>query len=170
MSDQLSPPFARKHRPARRVILRAILLLALSPLVYLVGAYGDWQFWGWPREIESRKRLILYKLNPAAVLATCRQIRANQAKFRGNPFWNPPLPIGSDMPDPADPLMPPIIRTIHPSGIIITPEGVHIELGGGFMHFGLAEAIAGAPPPPFAAKQLVPGLWYYAEDGRIPPP
>ena len=173
MSGQLPSPVlasTKKPRSTRRVLLWALFLIAVGPVLYLAGAFAYWQLWGQWREISDRKHLVFYKVSPNTVLAACRQIRANQAKFRGNPGWHPPPPVGSDNPDPGDPLMPPIIRTIHPSGIIITPEGVHIEMGGGFEHFGLAETLAGAPRPMMAVKQLVPGLWYYAEDGRIPPP
>ena len=47
---------------------------------------------------------------------------------------------------------------------------MRIELGGGFYHYGLAEQLPGAAKPAFAVKQLVPGLWYYAEDGKVPAP
>jgi len=36
--------------------------------------------------------------------------------------------------------------------------------------YGVAEQLPGTPIPLAAVKQLVPGLWYYAEDGEVPPP
>ena len=43
----------------------------------------------------------------------------------------------------------------------------------GFYHFGLIAESAGAEgqaDTPHKTKQLIEGLWYYAEDGKIPPP
>jgi hypothetical protein len=110
-------------------------------------------------EIAKRQRQILYKTNPNAVLAACATIRAKQAAFAGNPDWHPTPPKGSNNPDPADPQMPPVIGALQPSTISILPEGVRIELGGGFYRYGLAEQLPGAPKPALAVKQLVPGLW-----------
>lgn len=121
-------------------------------------------------EIVKRQRQILYKTNPNTVLAACATIRATQATFAGNPEWHPTPPKGSDRPDPADPKMPAVIATLRPCSIAILPQGVQIELGGGFYHYGLAEQLPGAPKPALAVKQLVPRLWYYAEDGKAPPP
>ena len=164
------PPFAKKHRLKARLVVWIVLLVAASPFLYAGASCGYWLVWGRSREIANRERLILYNINPTTVLTACRQIRANQAKYRGNPEWHPVPPSGSDNPDPADPQMPPVISTLKPSYIGMTPQGVRIEMGGGFLHFGLAEQLPGASTPPLAVKLLAPGLWYYAEDGKAPPP
>ena len=139
------------------VAMYGIVIVLVS--VFVVGAGQG--------EIVQRQRLILYKINPNPVLAACATIRAKQALFRGNPDWH--AAKGGDMPDPADPQMPPVIATLRPCTITIQPSGVQIELGGGFYHFGLAEQMPRTPKPVLAVKQLVPGLWYYAEDGKVPP-
>lgn len=164
------PPLANHYRPRRWLLRTALVLLACAPFV-CVGAWFVYASgWGKQREIHQRQRFILYKVNPNTVLAACGQIRAKQAAFAGNPDWHPTPPKGSDNPDPADPQMPPLIGTLRPSTISILPEGVRTELGGGFYHYGLAEQLPGAPKPALAVKQLVPGLWYYAEDRKAPPP
>lgn len=167
----MPPPLPRTAEPLQRsrwFWRTALILLACSLLA--IGGFTAWFVLGSSYEITQRERLILYKVNPNAVLAACAQIRARRALFRGNPDWNPPPPKGGDTPDPADPQMPALIATFRPCTISILPEGVRIELGGGFNHYGLAEQLPGAPKPAFAVKQLVPGLWFYAEDGRVPPP
>ena len=144
--------------------------LGVALLGCLAFVCAVWIVWSNQREIARRQRLILYKTNPAVVLALCRQIRAKQALFRGNPDWHPTPATGGDYPDPADPRMPPVIAGLRPCTISILPGGVRIELGGGPYHFGVAEQLPGAPVPALAVKLLIPGLWYYAEDGKAPPP
>src|SRR5438874_130893 len=124
------PPLATRYKSRRRLLWIIIALLAASPFLYLGASCGYWFVWGYPRQITQRQRLILYKTNPNVLLSACRQIRAKQAAFRPNPDWHTTPPNNGEFPDSADPQMPPVIATLRPCSIAITPQGVHFELGG----------------------------------------
>jgi len=117
-------------------------------------------------EITRRERELLYHTDHAAVLAACREVFANQGKYRTNPAWNGMSPARTDLPDPADPNIPAAIKKLLPADIRIGRDNVRIELGGGFLHYGLIGYQPGAPGE--GTLKLREGLWYYAEDGNVP--
>jgi hypothetical protein len=61
-----------------------------------------------------------------------------------------------------------VISSLNPTYIMVHPDHVQIGLGGGFYHFGVrgfSEGVQGA-----CDLELIEGLWFYSEDGRVPPP
>ncbi len=151
----------------RLLIWAAFLLLILFPL-WAGLRFVYWVGWGSHRHIQSRQHLLVYGLNPGAILAAAPEIRQNASTYRQDPTWNN-VPAGTfRYPDPNDPALPAAIKALKPSSIIIETHSVRIEMGGGFFHYGVI-----AYPPGIRGhglKELTPGLWYYADDHRIPAP
>ena len=63
--------------------------------------------------------------------------------------------------------MPAAIRDLRQATIEIGPDYVRLEMGGGFLHFGLTGFLPGVRG--HGTRQLLDGLWYDAENGAIPP-
>ncbi|MFZ1219438.1 MAG: hypothetical protein WAO00_09100 [Chthoniobacterales bacterium] len=60
--------------------------------------------------------------------------------------------------------VPAIIRSLKPTSVIVSPESVHIELGGGLQHQGLTvfrEAKGGS-----GTVEVGRGVWYMSENNR----
>jgi len=143
------------------ILLPVTLLLAVGVLIPLYVIY----LIAFHPETASRQQQLLYHTNHAELLGACRFILDNRSKFRPNPEWSPP---NISNPDPADPLMPAIIRGMQHVSVRVTDQFVQLEFGGGGYHYGIfgyAPGVTGS-----GTKELTPGLWFYSEDGRIPPP
>jgi hypothetical protein len=69
--------------------------------------------------------------------------------------------------DSKDPRVPAVISALQPRDIIASDAQVHLELHGGFDHYGviaLSEQAASSQTNGFSGPfQLIPGLWYYDE-------
>ena len=115
--------------------------------------------------VIAKQKAILHNTDPNALLAACQSIQANTATYRADGNSHPAT---SSHPDPNDPAIPTIIKALGPSSLTVGKEGVIVEFGGGFYHYGVTTDPAGAYG--IKTRQLAPGLWYYAEDGSIPPP
>jgi hypothetical protein len=157
-------PYSRRTRSRRYLaIIGAIAIIAAW-----LGFRGYRAVTAPFREIEAKQRLILYHTNHAAIVEACKFIRDNRATFKPDPNWNPPTMIH---PDPTSSTIPKVIRDLHPHTIVMSGAGdgtVGIEMGGGFYHYGLT--FAETKPAAFADKQVAPNLWFYSEDGKMPPP
>ena len=146
---------------------RALLLTFLVALpLCLAGSVAYRLMAGASRQIEQKQQAILYHPNHQAILNACAQIHANARSFRRNPDWHNMAPNDFSKPDPSDPGIPSIIKTLKPAYIDIDTNFVRLEMGGGFYHYGIEAFFNGAAGQ--GTKRLVPGLWYYAEDGKIP--
>ena len=63
--------------------------------------------------------------------------------------------------DGQDPRLPAILRGLGTSYVSVSEEVVHVELHGGFDHYGVnafAEGVEGG-----GGRKLIEGLWYYTE-------
>ncbi len=153
----------KKHRN-RYLWLISFMVALLIPLV--ITLYLAWHFFIiTPQTIEAKKRQLLYSIPHADVLAGCDFIQANRGKFRPDPNWSAPIP---DYPDPTDPLIPSAICALKPVCITIDKNSVRLEFGGGFLHFGLegySPGIRGS-----GNVEIIPRLWFYTEEGKVPKP
>ncbi|MBV8782233.1 MAG: hypothetical protein JO353_12630 [Phycisphaerae bacterium] len=105
------------------------------------------------------QRRILYNTDPGALLTACRQLAVD----------------GSGQIDPASTTVPGVIHQIDPKKITIADGKVVLECGTNYRQFGVIADISSDQPTtqpisPMALRELTPGLWYYAEEGTIPPP
>jgi hypothetical protein len=104
------------------------------------------------KEIERGQRLILYQTDHRAVLEAGRQVLADTNTFSS-------FPSNESLPKP--------LRDLAPSYVIIAEDrsSLDVEMGGGFFHYGCTiyqDDAAGR-----GVKQLIPGLWYNSEDGKV---
>ena len=107
----------------------------------------------------ATQKRILYAIDPAALLAACKQLAVD----------------GSGQIDSASSSVPPIIHRLDPKTITIADGRVVLECGGIDHQFGVIADVASTnpstqPTPAMAVRELTSGLWYYAEDGAAPPP
>jgi hypothetical protein len=114
---------------------------------------------------RAKSHELIYDIDHAEILAACRFVRENLGRFRPDPKWSRP---DAAYPDPEDPLMPAIIRRLKPTTIEVQEDSVRLEFGGGPYHYGLT-AFTGATAGS-GTKEIIPGLWYFSEDGVIPAP
>jgi hypothetical protein len=68
----------------------------------------------------------------------------------------------------SDPEVPEHLRTLNPTIIRVFPERIEFDFGGAFLSFGLWIFRDGAEGE--GTKRLGNGIWFYAEDGRVPSP
>jgi hypothetical protein len=114
------------------------------------------------REIDQQTLNLLYKTDHKALLAACREVIHNRAKYGTNPNVHGADTVDRFYPDPCDPNMPAVVRALQPAYIVAEDSHVRIELGGGFHHYGVY-AYAGVTQGG-GDKKLLDGLWYY-DDG-----
>jgi hypothetical protein len=170
MTQELSQSenMARRRRRRRLHLLIAgivfaVLLVAATPFARVI--YGVYRA---SVEIRERKRVVVYQINHAALLAACGDLWNKRLSFHPLRASATSQPVDFDI-DPSDPAVPRIIQSLNPNGMYIHEGRVHIELGGGFDHYGVDAYVNGTPAPDIGEKQLIPGLWFYAEGG-VPGP
>ncbi len=145
----------------RVIIVGACLLIAgaavwLYPVVSFVG--------GLDHLIKKRERQLLYDTDHRALAEIMRDFATERQWSSGQP---PRSDFGDFVHFPSnDPSLPPAVRLLKPSGVVIFSDRVELEFGGALLHFGVAvfrPGIAGE-----GTKQLGEGIWFYAENGRVP--
>jgi hypothetical protein len=164
--EPASPPNpVRRRRSARFVVIAGTLVAA-------VGLWGLAQYprWANRRATEARQRTALYATDHAALLDACRAVwRARQQQVKDGG--------GHACVEPADPALPPVVRSLGAHAIDAWPSGVTIELGGQWCHFGFEAFFATPATDPtraawkdvFPAERLAEGFWYYCEAGVVRP-
>ncbi|MGA2583008.1 MAG: hypothetical protein ABSG31_07000 [Tepidisphaeraceae bacterium] len=146
------------RRPLLKIALTiSIALLLCASLLVLVNSH----------HVTMQQRQILYHTNAQALLNECVLISNNKSHYRHDPDWHNLSPGDFTYPDPSDPAMPGIVAQLRPGYIVIDPNSVTLEFGGGFLHFGVTAFMNGSPG--HGTLQLTPGLWYFSDDGKIPP-
>lgn len=125
-----------------RTVLWCLFLLAIG---WIPGAFV---LDGW--ESRRERDRLLHHTDHHALLKACRELMRQ----------HPDVSIGD--PD-HDPRVPDVIRRLGASYITINPDRVHIELHGGFDHYGV-EAFAESADRERGLK-LIDGLWYFSEGG-----
>jgi hypothetical protein len=137
-----------------------IIMVAVSMVMFMIGVHFEDQ------KIKQREHVLVYEIDHQSLYDACLEIKAHPEKYRHNPNSYGGTPGELTSPDPKDPKMPEVIRSLHAFYIVIGSDRVHIQLGGGFYHYGITAYSPGIEGS--GTKQLVPGLWYEAEDGYIP--
>ena len=148
---------------------RILSLIMITLIVFIIAIpvsigvrFVIWTKWGLKNDIQSKQQILKTMKNGSEVLAGCREILSKSTTYRADPKWNGSV-SGAVYPDPTDPAIPPAIRALAPSNITIDAgKKVTLEFGGGFSHFGLRGYAVGILGE--GNKDIVPGLWFYAED------
>ena len=112
------------------------------------------------KNIHEREKQLLYETDHAALASELR-------KFADEQRWRQP---GDNSPPkmfwPNDDAVPASLRVSKPTSITIFDDRIMFERGGPILHFGIVvfrEGIVGE-----GLKQLAPGVWFYADNNRIP--
>jgi hypothetical protein len=110
----------------------------------------------------DKERQLLYKLNPDLVASEVR-------KFGDANGWKGAHQgLGFEYFVQNDPQVPEVLRALNPTIIRVFPERIDLDFGGAFLSFGLSifrDRIDGG-----GTKRLGNGIWFYADDGRVPAP
>jgi hypothetical protein len=114
--------------------------------------------------IVERERQLLYNTDHQALARLMRDYAARRVWSSGQPpksdmgafiyFWG------------EDESLTDSLRLLKPSSGKITADEFELEFGGTFMHFGVRvfrPGLAGS-----GTKRLADGLWFYAEDEKVP--
>lgn len=141
--DGMQPDKKRLPIWAKVLLALGILYFAQFPILIVTIVWDGWN------SRQERDRL-LHHTDHHALLKVCRELMRKHPKTRIRE------------PD-SDPRVPEIIRRLGASSIAIEPDHVHIELHGGFDHYGVDAFAEGADRE--RGLKLVDGLWYYSEGG-----
>lgn len=167
--ELIATTLRRSERRRRRttVGIVAVILLVLALPAYVGARFVYFVAWGASAHAKQHQQQLLYETDHTELLAACQTVLSNPNAYPADPNWmGTPLP-GYCFIDPKSSTLPPIIHKLDAGTILAGAGELKIELGGGFEHYGVVATPAG--PPPLAMKQLVPGLWYYSEAGKVPP-
>jgi hypothetical protein len=155
--------------PRRNLVITLIVAFSLAAI--MLGSaliYGVFRIVSYGRkELEAKSVQVLYRTDHQALLDACDEMWKNRALYRPDPKWNNTTPGDTGYPDPADPKIPAIVRSLKPGYIVIEADYVNIALSSGHFHTGIYAFEQGSPPIP-VTKELLPRLFYYSEDGQIP--
>jgi hypothetical protein len=143
----------------------SILALGLLVILLVVAALVvPWRLYAerlvMRRFIEQQERPLLYHLNHEALAAELR-------RFATEMRWGRPVKHSEpESFDPNDLIMPPALRILKPSAIIIYDDRIEYDFGSALFDFGIAMFKEGVPGT--GTKKLGDGIWFYSTDGRVP--
>lgn len=175
--DKQEQPWVRSAKRllfSRRVLVRSTIGLLVMALLArpLYICYRIVAALSWERElaIKEERYALLYSTNHDAVLAGAKEMLQEGYVYRPDPEWFPP---SKHSPDPKDPRLPVSIKLLSPRHIIMAPDYVQFEMGGGNCFWGLIASMRNDFDPdaavgPWVRRKLRDGLWYYASDDRLP--
>ena len=109
------------RRLARWKLLSGLLIAIGIMLPFAVGP-GYVLLEGY--RIDQKQRLLLYQTDHNALLAACRSLIQRRAEY------------GEGGISGRDPRLPGVIRRLGSQWVDIQEDLVHIEMGGGFFHYG----------------------------------
>jgi hypothetical protein len=129
------------------------LWIALGVLLVLV-AGAAWRYLRVPSEkaqrVQDRKDMILKEVDQIALRDACR---ATIVKY-GRP--------GLARMKADDPRVPPIVRRLEPTEVLLTQHYLRIEMGDAQLNYGLESFRDRMHQVPFpTSRELQEGLWYY---------
>jgi hypothetical protein len=105
--------------------------------------------------MDARERVVLYHLDHLLVANRLRQLAAQLG-------WKRTSVAADDQRFPTE------LRRFEPCCVWLFPGYAELEFGGAFGDIGFRAFRPGLVG--YGTKRLGPGLWYYAQDGRVPAP
>jgi hypothetical protein len=109
---------------------------------------------------REEQRELLYNVNHEVLAAELRKFATEERWSRQGSGSEPTLVNAND------PRLPAALRVLHSSGTSIYDDRIEYDCGGPFLGFGIAVFREGNPG--YGTKKLGDGIWFYAEDGRVP--
>ncbi len=112
------------------------------------------------KQIVAKERVILYELDHSSLAKELREF-AKTMKQQQMTRDDSGIFIRLD-----DPRFPDALKLLKPNSLRVCADYVSIEFGGPFLHFGITAFREGLEGK--GTKKLGPGIWFYAEDERVP--
>ena len=109
---------------------------------------------------REQERQLLYNVDHRVLAAELRKF-ASEERWSKQANSSEPTLVNAN-----DPRLPTALRVLHSSGVSIYDDRVEYDCGGPFLSFGIAVFREGNPG--HGTKRLGEGIWFYAEDGRVP--
>jgi hypothetical protein len=148
----------RSRRNLKILVIAALALIAVAICARIPWGVIPAIFIG-NRLTREEERELLYNINHEVLASELRSF-ANQKR------WSKTVPSAdSDCFHKSDPL-PASLLILNPSQICVFDDRVEYDCGGPFLSFGIAVFRKGIPG--HGTKKLGEGIWFYAEDGRVP--
>lgn len=138
--------------------LFALVVVAFHGPIYMI--------YKWGRVIPDEENRVLYHVDHTKLAASLREFAAKQR-------WNNPDALRTpNFYYVDDPSLPVAVRDVHPSWVQINDERVDCGFGQIVREKSLSFGISVWRPglEGYGAKKLADGVWFYAEDGRVPRP
>ena len=155
--------------PTKSAIVKTLILTALC-IPLCIGAFCaiaclelavPFAFFA-SRDETARERILLYKVDHQA-LATLLRDYATQQRWG---LAHPPPDETDFRKIPPPPALPPELQILKPSTVRLDDDQIDLEFGGPFLHFGISVFRPGLPGT--GTKKLGEGLWFYADNDRVP--
>ena len=108
----------------------------------------------------AKEKQLLYQIDHTAFASELRNF-ANEQRWKGRHKG-----FGFDYYLKSDPEVPDVLRALNPSTIRVFNDRIQFECGGAFLSFGISVFRDGVTGE--GTKKLGEGIWFYAEDGRVP--
>jgi hypothetical protein len=152
------------NRARRRIMIGMALVAAVGVVALLVGSfvYPQWSSW---RQIKKKQSALVLDTDHGALLTACREVWENRSAFGKDDAGYIPV-------DPSNPKLPRAILALDAHAIDVFPSGLNIELGGQWCHYGFETFFDDKPDEKrtvwkseYPSEELVPRLWFYAENG-----
>jgi hypothetical protein len=149
-------PFWQSGTITRLLVAGGVLALAAAGVFWFrVFAFG---------RVTALEENLVYKTDHKSILEACKWIQANPelaglqgGHLDGRPWDHSNAKFSKDFPA--------ILQTLDFEFINVRSESVEVTFGGGLYHYGFT-ATEGNPP---GQTELIPGLWYWNEWGKMPP-
>jgi hypothetical protein len=150
---------------AKRHILSALsVMLALAGVFLLIAAACSFMSDRMTEVFEAGPQLLVYHTNHAAVLAACQQVLANpQAAGFPIPTNGTSMLDGSQNGGATPPAaLSATLSNLNFEFMVVADHQATIYFGGGFGGWGYATT---QPEPNQSQMQLIPGLWFWMDEG-----
>jgi hypothetical protein len=136
-----------------QIICWSAALIGLA--VFLMAGLLLWLWWLSPH--YTTRDVLLRMTDHEALRAACLELIARRDSFG----QETPPGLNREL-DPRDPRIPEAIRNLHPTSVAVSDRRVHIELHGGFEHYGVCFCVD-RDDVSEGKRELAEGLWCYSE-------
>lgn len=144
------------------VILASCIFAAVAVWIWCILVPPIRLITGLGKIADQRSKQLLYDIDHIVLASELRKFaneeRWQRAEVNAEPkiFWG----------GAGNSALPPSISVLQPTSVIIFDDRIIFERGGGMSHFGVVvfrDGIVGE-----GLKELAPGVWFYADNKRIP--
>jgi hypothetical protein len=143
------------------LVLVSVGLLSLSPEMHAQNAKtADQDLRLLEQAVEEQRRRVLFSLDHAALAADVRKF-ADDVRRRGHIEGPTGVMYRGD-----DVVLPESLRALSPTWIKVFNDYARVEFGGALLHMGIVVFRPGIDGE--GTKKIADGVWFDAEDGKLP--